>query len=171
MPSSALKNPAEDSKNFGARKATVLIIASKTAKPPLSAAPSPTQSEMAPRSIFDFVKAFVETGNSGANGEEIDFYAEKVAYFDKGLVDRNFIASDIAKYHAKWPVRWYSMVAGPDATVTPKEGMYSVVYRVQFQVQNSKKRATGIALDKLLVAQVGNRFLIFGITETIEKEK
>jgi hypothetical protein len=125
MPSSALKNPAEDSKNFGARKATVLIIASKTAKPPLSAAPSPTQSEMAPRSIFDFVKAFVETGNSGANGEEIDFYAEKVAYFDKGLVDRNFIASDIAKYHAKWPVRWYSMVAGPDATVTPKEGMYS----------------------------------------------
>ena len=153
-----------------ARKATVLIIASRTENPPISATPSAPQAESVPQSLLDFVKAFVESGNSGASGEEINFYAEKVTYFDSGLVDQNFIATNIANYNAKWPNRRYSLVAGPDVAATP-DGVYSVVYRIQFQVQNSKRHVTGIALDKLLVGQINNRFRIFGITETIEKKK
>jgi hypothetical protein len=35
------------------------------------------------------------------------FTADKVDYFDNGVVNRGFIAQDIQKYASRWPLRRY----------------------------------------------------------------
>jgi hypothetical protein len=144
-------------------------VAQSAAVPSPSAPTLPAQPQTVSQSILDFVKTFVDSGNSGAGGSEIDFYASKVNYFEHGLVDRGFIAADLTRYHEKWPARHYSIVAGPDIAQTPTQGFYSVVYRLEFQVQNTKRGIAGTSLTKMELGQVGNSFLIFGITEMVEK--
>jgi hypothetical protein len=136
-----------------ARKATVLIVAQSTSKPNSSVSPAAPPPRAKTQSIFDFVEAFIESGNSGAAKNEIDFYGPKVVYYENGTVDRSFIAADLASYNEKWPIRHYSIVAGPDIAQTPTQGLYSVTCRIEFRVQNSKRGVAGTALRNIGVGQ------------------
>jgi len=99
----------------------------------------------------------------------VDFYAAKVNYFDHGWVDRDFIATDVANYRKRWPIRRYSIISGPDVVRAPGQDMHSATYRIWFEVQSPEKRREGIASDKLLISQIGDRFFISAINQTIEK--
>jgi hypothetical protein len=152
----------------GARKATVLITSQSGTSVKTSASPAPPP-QAKTQSIFGFVKAFVESGSSGAANNEIDFYGPKVVYYENGTVDRSFIAADLAAYNEKWPIRHYSIIAGPDIAQTPTQGLYSVTCRIEFRVQNSKRGVAGTALRVIGVGQFNDSFLVLGVTETVEK--
>jgi hypothetical protein len=151
------------------RKATVLIISEHGGTTPKLSTESKPSEQPASQSIVDFVKAFVESSNSGSTANLVDFYAAKVNYFDHGWVDRDFIATDVANYRKRWPIRRYSIISGPDVVYAPGQDMHSATYRIWFEVQSPEKRREGIASDELLIGQIGDRFFICAINQTIEK--
>ena len=47
--------------------------------------------------LLAFVEAFIQSGPSARLDSVMQFYAPKVNYYDKGVVDEAFIRSDISK--------------------------------------------------------------------------
>ena len=101
------------------KKATVLVIALRQSRtdntPPVSQSGSRPSLQLPEgfrwvdeieASLASFVEQFIAAGQSSSDPLlELSFYADKVDYFDKGIVGRAFIAQDIQKYASRWPRR------------------------------------------------------------------
>jgi hypothetical protein len=153
-----------------ARKGTVLIAAWSGGQ---AAAPEPTppKPRIASLGIANFVKAYIESGNTGSPDDETAFYARRVNYFDNGFVDRGFIVGDVANYNHRWPIRSYRIVTGPEISATTTEGVYDVVCRIRFQVQNAEKGVEGTVLQRMLIDQVEDGFVILSVTSSTEQRR
>ena len=151
-----------------ARKATVFIIVRAASPESTPTAPSAPAEANGP-SISDFVKAFVEAGNSESDKDEINFYGSKVLYYDSGEVGRTFIEKDLADYNKKWPTRRFSIVSGPNITSTQTKGLYNVICRVAFQIQNTKRGEAGITVKTIVIGEVNGNFLVLGVDEKVER--
>ena len=94
----------------------------------------------------------------------MSFYADKVDYFDNGIVNRAFIARDIQKYASRWPQRRF-WIDGEIQTriVNQQQGIAEANFRLKFAVQNPKKTVTGSCDDFLLVRIVSGRPQIVAI--------
>jgi len=72
---------------------------------PAQTAPAPLTEEAAEALVREYL------GACGANNPaaELDFYADRVAYFDHGTVGREFIEKDVRNYYRRWPQRAYEL--------------------------------------------------------------
>jgi hypothetical protein len=53
-----------------------------------------------------FIESFIAAGECQSDDlAELLFYADRVDYFDDGVVSRDFIVRDIQKYVIRWPKR------------------------------------------------------------------
>jgi Trypsin-like peptidase domain len=163
------------------KKATVLVIALRQSRtdntPPVSqsgSGPSPQLPEgfrwvdEIEASLASFVEQFIAAGQSSSDPLlELSFYADKVDYFDNGLVNRAFIAEDIQKYASRWPRRRF-WIDGEIRTriVNRQEGIAETTFRLKFAVQNLKKTVAGTCDDVLLIRYVGSRAEIVAIKST-----
>ncbi|HEY0790611.1 MAG TPA: trypsin-like peptidase domain-containing protein [Chthoniobacterales bacterium] len=166
-----------------ARSATVLVTASRSdgqsvvsePEPPETQpfAPEPTHPNLEIRRnpAVDFVKSYVGSGTTGAPFNELDFYARNVTYFNDGFVDRNFISRDIARYNKKWPIRAYWIVEGPDVSAASTPGQYNAVCKIQFRVRNLEKGVEGTVLQKMIIGQVDNGFVVLGVTSAMQNRR
>jgi hypothetical protein len=129
-----------------------------------------TSNSSAPISIStdrlrDYVGAFVLAGLDPRVGAEADFFADRVGYYDQGIISREQIREDLKQYTARWPERrfWF---AG-DMTVEPQEGhRLRVTFPLRYDLHNGAKHSSG-KVDKTLVLEVvGEDLQIVGINET-----
>ena len=92
----------------------------------------------------DLPWSFIRAGESQSDLlAELPYYADRVDYFDHGVVNRGFIAQDIQRYAGRWPLRRHS-IDGEIHTkvVDPKQDVVGVAFRLKFAVQNAKKTVT-----------------------------
>ena len=135
------------------RKATVLIVALQPSKTADKPQPNLQSSQKGGVNLRPFIESFIAAGESQSDYlAELPFYADRVEYFDNGVVSRDFIIRDIQKYVTRWPKRRY-WIEGDirTAIVDQQQDITEVRFRLNFAVQNSMKAARGICDDVLLI--------------------
>lgn len=110
--------------------------------------PPPPSNPPAARAITraeasEFVKHWLNAIESPNVHDELAFYAERVDYYDHGVVDRQYVQNELAVYDQHWPRRDYKL-AGP--VRLRKNGDQTVAkFRIAYQVANgaTDRRASG----------------------------
>jgi peptidoglycan hydrolase-like protein with peptidoglycan-binding domain len=114
--------------------------------------------------LRDYVGAFVLAGLDPRVGAEADFFADRVGYYDQGVLGRDKVREDLQQYAARWPKRrfWF---AG-DMTVEPQEGnRVRVTFPIRYELRNGAKHSSG-KIDKTLVLElVGDDLQIVAVNE------
>lgn len=161
-------SPAEgagDLPNLPVLKSDAAISEPRPAQPP----PVPTKAQNAgdigKAEIHSFLRRYFDACESPNPQDELTFYAEKVEYFDHGVVDRPYIKNELAVYDQRWPSRKYSL---GDSLHIVRTGNNTVAkVRVNFQVANNEhnRKASGRTDDTFSLAKRGDSLEIVSIKE------
>jgi len=144
-------------------------IASESTEPasaPPATAPetsSPAQNVSTER-LRDYVGAFVLAGLDPHVGAEADFFADRVHYYDQGVMNREKIREDLKRYAERWPERRF-WLAG-DVTVETENGnRMQVTFPLRYELRNGGKHSSG-KVDKTLVLEpAGDDLEIVAVNE------
>jgi hypothetical protein len=180
--------PLRDQEIFSESKdATVLILAPKnvqTLDQPASATqPSPSNgtpplvpnepnSETVPvkPTLLAFVQAFVASGASDRVDRVMQFYAPNVNYYDKGIVDSDFIRKDATEFRRRWVRRKYELLSDPVAYAGTRPDQYVVAYRAGFVLGDRRDEARGTSTVTVVVQDNDGTYSIVGIRENVQND-
>ena len=131
--------------------------------------PVPTKaqnaSDVAKAEIRNFLRRYFDAGQSPNPDDELAFYAERVEYFDHGVVDRPYIRNELAVYDQRWPSRKYDL---GDSLRVARIGNNTIVkIRVAFDVANPEqsRKANGRTDETIHLAKRGDSLEIVSIKE------
>jgi peptidoglycan hydrolase-like protein with peptidoglycan-binding domain len=131
--------------------------------------PAPTKAQNAGNvtkaEIRDFLRRYFDACQSPSPDDELAFFAERVEYFDHGVVDRSYIRNELAVYDQRWPSRTYTI---GDSLRIVRTGNNTVArIRVNFQVANVEhdRKASGRTDDTFNLAKRGDSLEIVSIKE------
>jgi hypothetical protein len=150
----------------------VPVLKSDAALPELrpQPAPIPTKSQTAGNvskaEIKDFLRRYFDASESDSPHDELAFYADRVAYFDHGAVDKPYIQNELAVYKQRWPSRKYTM---GDSLRVVRSGNHTVAkVRVTFQLANPahNRKASGRTDDTFSLAKNGEALEIVSVKES-----
>jgi len=178
------KTPLRDQEIFSESKdATVLILAPKKGPdeqasrpqglpwnaPPTAApnGPNPEAIAMKP-SLLAFVQAFVQSGASDRVDAAMQFYAPNVKYYDKGVVDGEFIRKDLTDFRRRWLRRKYKLLSDPVARAGPRPDEYVVTYRAGFVLGDRSDEVRGASDVTLVVQDNDGTYSILAIEQSVE---
>src|SRR5438094_203363 len=119
---------------------------------PASAPPATTSAdEFSTERLRDYVGAFVLAGLDPHVGSETDFFADRVKYYNDGVMSRDKIRKDLQRYAARWPERRF-WLAGDIAVDPQNENRVRVTFPLQYELRNGAKHSSG-KVDKTLVLE------------------
>jgi hypothetical protein len=149
----------------------VPVLKSDAALPELRPQPGPvptknqTAGNVSKAEIRDFLRRYFEACQSAAPQDELAFYADRVAYYDHGAVDKSYIQNELAVYNQRWPNRKYTM---RDSLRVVRSGNHTVAkVRVAFQLANMayNRKASGRTDDTFSLAKNGDSLEIVSVKE------
>ena len=130
---------------------------------PAKAPPVEPGSGLLPEQAESFVRAYLDTCETNQLEAEMAFYADRVNYFDHGVVRRDFIAKDVARYYRRWPERDYELL---DLQVgKPAGDEIEVKFRIAFNVRNPEHRAAGRTLNHFKIRRAGDELHFVSLKE------
>ena len=115
--------------------------------------------------IRDFVAGFVVAGISPDVEPELQFYAEKADYYDRGIVSKDFIRNDILRYNDKWPTRRYWLDGDIQILNSVEADPLEVRYQIKYAVKSPQKEARGTAIKTLKLRKTENGLEIISVRE------
>jgi len=124
---------------------------------PASAAPAtasdtgPSAAGISTERLHDYVAAFVLAGLDKNVGAETEFFADRVEYYDQGVMDREKIRGDLKRYDERWPERHF-WVAGKLNVEPQSDNRVRVTFPLGFKLRNGNRTVTG-KVDKTLVLE------------------
>jgi hypothetical protein len=115
-------------------------------------------------SLRDYVGAFVLAGLDPHVGSETEFFADRVQYYDEGVIGREKIRKDLQRYAAHWPDRRFWLDG--EIKVDPQNGnRVRVTFPLRYDLRNGAKHSSG-KIDKTLVLQpAGDNLQIVAVNE------
>ena len=114
--------------------------------------------------LRDYVAAFVLAGLDKSVGAEAEFFADRVEYYDQGVMDREKIQQDLKRYDERWPERHF-WVAGKINVEPQSENRVRVTFPLGFKLRNGNKQSSG-KVDKTLVLEpAGDDLQIVAVNE------
>jgi peptidoglycan hydrolase-like protein with peptidoglycan-binding domain len=114
--------------------------------------------------LRDYVGAFVLAGLDSHVGSETDFFAERVQYYDEGLIGREKIRKDLQRYAARWPERRFWLDG--DITSEPQNGnRVRVTFPLRYELRNGGKHSSGKINKTLVLEAAGDDLQIVAVTE------
>jgi len=114
--------------------------------------------------LRDYVAAFVLAGLDKNVGTEAEFFADRVDYYDQGVMDREKIQQDLKRYDERWPERHF-WVAGKINVEPQSENRVRVTFPLGFKLRNGNKQSSG-KVDKTLVLEpAGDDLQIVAVNE------
>lgn len=115
--------------------------------------------------VRGFIRRYLEASQSPNPQDELAFYANRVDYFDHGVVDKDYIRNELAVYDQRWPQRKYSM--GDSLRIVKKDDKTLAKFRVAFQLANPprNRRASGRIDDTFGIAKRGDDLEIVSMRE------
>jgi hypothetical protein len=109
--------------------------------PPAAASPA---RRITPEEGRAFVERYLRAGQANDPEAEVAFYADRVDYFDEGIVDRRFIEKDVRRYNQRWPERQFTLVDPVEVSAPDENAHTTVEFRYQFAVKGRKFSVRGI---------------------------
>ena len=146
---------------------------SETAKPasapavrpaPVSDTGSSGDGDISTERLRDYLGAFVLAGLDPRVGSEADFFADRVKYYDQGVLDREQIRNDLQAYAARWPERhfWF---AGNIIIEPPHRKRVRVTFPLRYELRNGATYSSG-TINKILVLEpLGDDLQIVAVSE------
>ena len=120
--------------------------------------------EFSTERLRDYVAAFVLAGLDKNVGAEAEFFADRVEYYDQGVMDREKIREDLKRYDERWPERHF-WVAGKINVEPQSENRVRVTFPLGFKLRNGNKQSSG-KVDKTLVLEpAGDDLQIVAVNE------
>jgi peptidoglycan hydrolase-like protein with peptidoglycan-binding domain len=114
--------------------------------------------------LRDYVGAFVLAGLDPHVGSETDFFAERVQYYDEGVIGREKIRKDLQRYAAHWPER--SFWLDGDITAEPQNGnRVRVTFPLRYELRNGGKHSSGKINKTLVLEAAGDDLQIVSVNE------
>ena len=137
-----------------------------TPSPDASGSPSTEGSttNMSTERLRDYVGAFVLAGLDPHVGSEADFFADRVQYYDQGVMDREKIRKDLQRYAARWPERRF-WLAGDIAVEPGNEKGVRVTFPLRYDLRNGAKHSSGKINKTLVLAPAGDNLQIVAVNE------
>jgi peptidoglycan hydrolase-like protein with peptidoglycan-binding domain len=136
----------------------------RPARPPV---PTKAQNagDVAKAEIRGFLRRYFDACQSTNPDDELAFYADRVEYFDHGVVDKPYIRNELAVYDQRWPSRKYTL--GDSLRVVRTGNNTLAKIRVAFDVANPQRsrQASGRTDDTLNLAKRGDSLEIVSIKE------
>ena len=115
--------------------------------------------------IRDYIGAFVLAGLDPKVGAELEFFGDRVRYYDDGPVDRAKIRRDLQRYDARWPERHF-WLAG-DVRVEPQsKRQLRVTFPLRYELRNGAKHSSGKIHKTLLLEVAGEDLQIVAVNES-----
>ena len=131
--------------------------------------PVPTKeqnaSDVAKAEIRNFLRRYFDACQSLSPDDELAFFAERVEYFDHGVVDQPYIRNELAVYDQRWPSRKYTL---GDSLRIVRSGNNTIArIRVAFDVANPEhsRKANGRTDETINLAKRGDSLEIVSIKE------
>jgi len=131
---------------------------------PVSDARSSGDGDIGTERLRDYVGAFVLAGLDPHVGSEADFFADRVKYYDQGVVDREKIRNDLQDYAARWPERhfWF---AGNLIIELQHRKRVRVTFPLRYELRNGATYSSGTINKTLVLAPVGDDLQIVAVSE------
>ena len=108
----------------------------------------------------------LEQRNVAASMEK---YADHVNYYQHGIVDRNFIVSDLEAYHSRWPIirgRLSSPVEVTD-TLNPDEKKLTFTYDFEASSPQRNRVSTGSAWNEWIVSTANDNLKVISENQRV----
>jgi len=131
--------------------------------------PVPTKEQnagdVAKAEIRNFLRRYFDACESQNPDDELAFFAERVEYFDHGVVDKPYIRNELAVYDQRWPNRKYDL--GDSLRVVRIGNNTIAKIRVAFDVANAEhsRKANGRTDGTFNLAKRGDSLEIVSIKE------
>jgi peptidoglycan hydrolase-like protein with peptidoglycan-binding domain len=114
--------------------------------------------------LRDYIGAFVLAGLDPHVGSETDFFAERVQYYDEGVIGREKIRKDLERYAARWPDRRFWMDG--DISVEQQNGnRVRVTFPLRYDLRKAGKHSSGKINKTLVLEPAGEDFQIVAVNE------
>ena len=144
-------------------EAKPLSLAAPVVTPP----PAPSEPKSASQGITDaqvkeFVDRFVTTANRGDPFDLLRLYDDRVDYFDRGVVGKDYILKDKQGYYRRWPEVQNRLVDDVVLGRTGKQDTATVSFNIAYQVRSPERGETksGTAHNELQVRRVDGELKI-----------
>jgi hypothetical protein len=132
--------------------------------PPATVPSSSGRGEVSTERLRDYVGAFVHAGLDPNVGSEADFFADRVKYYDQGVIDREKIRNDLRDYAAQWPERHF-WVAG-NITIEPQhQNHVRVTFPLRYELRNGATYSSGTVNKTLILEPAGDHLQIVAVSE------
>jgi hypothetical protein len=132
---------------------------------PASAPPATgSADEFSTDRLRDYVAAFVLAGLDKNVGAEAEFFADRVEYYDQGVMDREKIREDLKRYDERWPQRHF-WVAGKINIEPQSENRVRVTFPLGFKLRNGNRTSTGKVNKTLVLEPTGYDLQIVAVNE------
>lgn len=114
--------------------------------------------------LRDYVAAFVLAGLDENVGAETEFFADRVEYYDQGMMDRERIREDLKRYDARWPERQFRL-AGDINIERQNDNRVRVTFPLKYELRNDKKHSSGKVDKTLVLERAGDDLQIVAVNE------
>ena len=132
---------------------------------PASAQPATgSADEFSAERLRDYVAAYVLAGLDKNVGAEAEFFADRVEYYDQGVMDREKIREDLKRYDERWPERHF-WVAGKINIEPQSENRVRVTFPLGFKLRNGNKTSTGKINKTLVLESASDDLQIVAVNE------
>jgi hypothetical protein len=114
--------------------------------------------------LRDYVAAFVLAGLDRNVGAETEFFADRVQYYDQGIMDRENIREDLKRYDERWPERHF-WIAGAINVEPQSDNRVRVTFPLGFRLRNANKTLNGKIEKTLVLEPAGDDLQIVAVNE------
>ena len=157
--------PATQSADSPSVAAPIRYESAKPASAPAATvASSSGDGDIGTERLRDYVGAFVHAGLDPQVGSEADFFADRVKYYDQGVIGREQIRNDLQNYAARWPERHFSFVG--NITIEPQHrNRVRVTFPLRYELRNGATYSAGTINKTLVLEQAGEDLKIVAVNE------
>jgi peptidoglycan hydrolase-like protein with peptidoglycan-binding domain len=114
--------------------------------------------------LRDYVGAFVLAGLDPHVGAEADFFADRVHYYNDGVISRDKVRKDLQRYAARWPQRKF-WLAGDLKIESQGDNRVRVTFPLRYDLRNGGKHSSGKIDKTLLLKPAGDDYQIVTVNE------
>ena len=114
--------------------------------------------------LRDYVGAFVLAGLDPQVGAEAAFFADRVEYYDSGMMSRENIRQDLQRYDARWPERRF-WLAGDITIESQTDNRVRVTFPLRYELRNGAKHSSGKVDKTLVLERAGDDLQIVAVNE------
>ncbi len=132
-----------------------------------SSSAAPDASTITREEITDFIQTLLNLNNNKALGALLEHYGDVVDYYDRGLVNRNYIGRDMSNYFKNWDTVFSGLHGDVVVIVTDERDVRVAKFLSRFHVRNAQRSVKGVTENIWRLRKENGRLKLVGVKQTV----